>query len=234
MPKMDLKMMVLPIMFILQKQIDMTNPETINSVRMGFLTIGILAVGSYLFIYQIISGKKDMKVMWVPPPPQPALPFGPQPKPPTAADYVKTNYHDHELHLVFEALKGLAISCGMALFLSWKFQIHMSCLMNCVMVPLGLFENVLVKSYILGMKQDRMYKEELVDPNTIPSLQQPVGDVVEEEEEEVEPPRVEELDDDDDDNAAAAAAISEPVEDSPIDKEDDGVKIELSDVHDVD
>lgn len=32
MPKMDLKMMVLPVMFLLQKQIDMKDPENINMV----------------------------------------------------------------------------------------------------------------------------------------------------------------------------------------------------------
>jgi hypothetical protein len=32
MPKMELKMMVLPVMFLLQKQIDMKDPEIINYV----------------------------------------------------------------------------------------------------------------------------------------------------------------------------------------------------------
>lgn len=39
MPKMELKMMVLPVMFLLQKQIDMKNPEIINNARMGLFTV---------------------------------------------------------------------------------------------------------------------------------------------------------------------------------------------------
>jgi hypothetical protein len=38
MPKMELKMMVLPVMFLLQKQIDMKDPEIINKVTLSLPT----------------------------------------------------------------------------------------------------------------------------------------------------------------------------------------------------
>jgi hypothetical protein len=177
---------------------------------MGLFTVCVLALGSYLFVHQMISSKKDKTVIWVPPKAQAALPFGPQPEPPKPEDFVATNYMDHEIKLVFEALQALAVSVGIALFMSFKFEIHMSCMMNCVMVPLGLYDNILIKAYILGMKQDKPYGEVLSDPN-------------------VEPPRVEELDDEDEDSVTKD--IPTEVEDET---EEDAVKIEKSDVPDAD
>lgn len=159
-------------------------------------TVCVIALGSYLLIHQMVSSKKDATLIWVPPKAQAALPFGPQPEAPKPEDFVATTYKDHEIKLVFEALQALAVSAGIALFMSFKFDIHMSCLMNCVMVPLGLYENILIKSYILGVKQERAYGELLSDPN-------------------VEPPRVEELDDADEDTASDEDAVK--IEKSDVD-----------------
>eukprot|EP00603_Paraphysomonas_imperforata_P005136 CAMPEP_0114425696 /NCGR_PEP_ID=MMETSP0103-20121206/7379_1 /TAXON_ID=37642 ORGANISM="Paraphysomonas imperforata, Strain PA2" /NCGR_SAMPLE_ID=MMETSP0103 /ASSEMBLY_ACC=CAM_ASM_000201 /LENGTH=225 /DNA_ID=CAMNT_0001594561 /DNA_START=22 /DNA_END=699 /DNA_ORIENTATION=- len=207
MPKMDLKMMVLPAMFLLQKQIDMKDSENINMARMGLFTVCVIALGSYLMVHQMVTSKNDKTLIWVPPKAQPALPFGPQPEPPKPEDYVATTYKDHEIKLVFEALQALAVSVGIAVFMSFKFDIHMSCMMNCVMVPLGLYDNVLIKSYILGNKQENPYNEVMSDPN-------------------VEPPRVEELDDEDEDKVSS----NDEVQKDDNEEEEDAVKIEKSDV----
>lgn len=37
-PKMDLKMLAMPAVFYLSRQIDMKDPEIINYLRMGFIT----------------------------------------------------------------------------------------------------------------------------------------------------------------------------------------------------
>lgn len=207
MPKMDLKMMVLPAMFLLQKQIDMKDPENISMARMGLFTVCVIALGSYLMVHQMVTSKKDKTLIWVPPKAQASLPFGPQPEPPKPEDYVATTYMDHEIKLVFEALQALAVSVGIAVLMSFKFDIHMSCMMNCVMVPLGLYDNVLIKSYILGNKQDMPYNEVMSDPN-------------------VELPRVEELDDEDKDSTNDEVQKDDGEEEET---EEDVVKIEKSD-----
>jgi len=215
MPKMELKMIVLPVMFLLQKQIDMTNPDIINNARIGLFTVCVLALGSYLMIYQSITSKKDKTLIWVPPKAQPSLPFGPQPEAPKPEDFVATNYMDHETKLVMEALQALALSVGIALFMSFKFDIHMSCMMNCVMVPLGLYENLLVKAYLLGMKTEKQYNELLSDPT-------------------VEPPRVEELDNEDNEEKEDKTTTEKVVEEVDEEVEEDAVKIEKSDADDID
>lgn len=165
-------------------------------------------------IYQMVSSKKDKTLIWVPPKAQPSLPFGPQPDAPKSEDFVATNYHDHEIKLIMEALQALAMSVGIAAVMSFKFDIHMSIMMNCVMVPLGLYENLLVKSYLLGMKTEKQYNELLSDPT-------------------VSPPRVEELDDEDKEEEEDTST-EKVVEELDEEIEEDAVKIEKSDADDID
>jgi hypothetical protein len=181
---------------------------------MGLFTVCVLALGSYLLVHQMVSAKKDKTPIWVPPKAQASLPFGPQPEAPKPEDFVATNYMDHELKLVKDALQALALSIGIALFMSFKFDIHMSILMNCVMVPLGLYENALIKSYLLGMKEDKQYNEVLSDPC-------------------VEVPQVEELDDEEEEEEEEEITEEKRVEEVDS-SEDDAVKVEKSDADDID
>ena len=227
-PKMDLKMIVFPLMFMLNRQIDMKNPDIVHKARMGLFTVCFMAMASYFLVYQKVTTKKDKTVIWVPPKAVPALPFGPQPEPPKSEDFVATTYMDHEIKLLYEALQALVVSVGIALFMSFKFDIHMSCTMNCVMIPLGLYENILIKTYLLGMKEDNQYNEVFTDPTAT-----------------TEPPRVEELDDDgnkelktngdDEDNEESKSSVNGEVsEDTSEGTDEDAVKIEKSDADDID
>jgi hypothetical protein len=56
------------------------------------------------------------------------------------------------------------MSVGIALVMSFKFNIHMSLLMQSIMLPLGLLENLVLKKYIFGYfvkpnPNDRIYRE---------------------------------------------------------------------------
>lgn len=79
-------------------------------------------------------------------------------------DYEATTYRDHEIKLLKESVQSVAMSVGIALVMSFKFNIHMSLLMQSIMLPMGLIENLVLKKYILGlfMTEDasvKAYKE---------------------------------------------------------------------------
>jgi hypothetical protein len=221
MPKIELKMMVMPLMFLFKNQIDFNDPMTLQYVRIGLASMAVLALGTYFFIKQTIDQKKNTKKIWIPPKPLPSIPFlsPPSEGPPKSEDYTETTYHDHEHKLVMEALQGVVMSCGIAAFMSYKFGIHFSCLMQAVMVPVGLYENLLVQKYILGSKKACFYDELLAAP--VPSAVTAGAE--------------------DDDDAAGAVPRVEELDEEPSKKgdlpssdDDDTVKVEKSDAHDID
>ena len=173
-----------------------------------------------------MKSKKDRTLIWVPPKTPPSLPIGPQPEAPKPEDYVATTYMDHELSLCREALQALGLSIGISCLMSFKFGIHMSCMMNCAVIPLELYENILVKAYILGVKEDNAYKEFLSDPNVEPPRVEELDD---------EPPKVEELDDEDSNDKSKKSREGNTKDDNSGDElGEDTVKIEKSDVADID
>eukprot|EP00602_Paraphysomonas_sp_CaronLab_P007635 CAMPEP_0185024226 /NCGR_PEP_ID=MMETSP1103-20130426/7220_1 /TAXON_ID=36769 /ORGANISM="Paraphysomonas bandaiensis, Strain Caron Lab Isolate" /LENGTH=224 /DNA_ID=CAMNT_0027557145 /DNA_START=60 /DNA_END=734 /DNA_ORIENTATION=+ len=207
-PKMDMKMLVLPVMFFLQKQIDMKSPEVIQYARIGIVTAAVVGLATYFFIWQMVSSNKNTKKIWVPPKPQPSIPFlTPPPEAPKPEEYSETTYPEHEKKLVMEALQGLAMSCGIALFMSFKFDIHLSCMMQAVMVPIGLWENVLVQKYVLGNKTENAYNE----LDSAPESGSPGAESNANDDDDDNFPRVEELPSDDDDTVKVEKADAEPV-----------------------
>ena len=203
-PKMDLKMMVLPALFLLQKQIDMKDPKIINYARIGLVTAALIAAGTYFMIWKMTDSNKDKKVVWIPPKAPPSIPFlSPPAEPLKPEDYTKTTIPEHEKKLVQEALQGIAMSVGIAIFMSMKFDIHLSCLMQAVMIPIGLWDSVLVQKYIMGNKKENMYNELTSPPSPVEAA-----------------PTLNDDDDDDDDNVPR-------VEELPSD--DDVVKVEKTD-----
>lgn len=153
-------MFILPAILLLQKKfIDLTDQENIDLVRTVLISVVAVVCGVYFIIYQMVSSKKagSDKKIWVPPKPEPAMPFSAPPAPPTPEQYVETTYYDHEMAMVVDAVKAMGMPIGIALFMSFKFNIHVSSLAQIFQLPLTTFENPLVKKYILGMKAD--YKE---------------------------------------------------------------------------
>ena len=147
---MDLKMFVFPAILLLQKKfIDLTDQNNIDMVRTVLISVIAVVLGIYFIIYQKISSKKQdsNKKIWVPPKPEPTMPFSSPPAPPTPDQFVETTYYDHEMQLVTEALKAMGMSCGIALFMSFKFNIHVSSLAQIFQLPLTIYESPLVKVY---------------------------------------------------------------------------------------
>jgi hypothetical protein len=229
-PKLELKMLVLPVMFLFQKQVDFKDPQILNAARIGLLSVAVIALGTYFMIKQSIDRKNNQKKIWIPPKAPPSIPFlsPPSEGPPKPEDYTETTYHDHEQKLVMEAIQGVVLSCGIAAFMSFKFDVHFSCLMQAVMVPLGLYENILVQKYIFGSTQANLYNELETPP--APGA---VAVSATEEEEEEELPRVEELDEEPK-TTTSTGTTEEKKDEVHSSDDDDTVKVEKSDANDID
>jgi hypothetical protein len=82
-------------------------------------------------------------------------------------EYKKTTYEEHEISILKEVAQGAFFSCGIAVFMSYKFNIHISCLMQAVMLPLGILDCIPAKKHLgLADKSKLLYGELLVDPST--------------------------------------------------------------------
>lgn len=153
---MDLKMLVFPAVLLLQKKfVDLTVPENVDLVRQVLFTTIAVAVGIYAIIYQRIQSRSEenAKKIWVPPKPQPTMPFSAPPPPPSPSDYVETTYFQHEVALLKETATQMATSCGIALFMSFKFNIHVSSMAQVLSIPLGLWESPLFKVSFIYIHQ---------------------------------------------------------------------------------
>lgn len=218
-PKIDLKMMILPLIFLLQKQIDFKNEEILNYVRIGLLTSALIGLGTYFFIKQQINNQNNNKKIFIPPKTPPQIPFlSPPPEPIKSEDYIETTYKEHENKLIMEAIQGVIMSCGIAALMSFKFNIHMSCLMQALMVPIGIYDNILVKKYILGSKQENLYNELFARPNSNNTATTTTTTSTKKKN-----------DDSDDDNRPRVEELDEEPVPTPTKKEE-----EVKDVHDID
>ncbi len=125
----------------------------------------VVLLSIYYFVYTQIDRKKDLKKIWVPPKPKPSLPFGlgPAPEPVEPKDFEETTYHAYEKKLLQEAVQAALMSAGISFFMSLQFKVHMSLLMQSIMMPMGAVDNVLLKKYILGVTKAAdgglLYKE---------------------------------------------------------------------------
>ena len=135
-------MFIFPAVLLLQKKfIDLTVEENVNMARTGLIAVIVGALGIYLLVYRLI--KSSNKKIWVPPKAQPSL-LGPPPAP-SPSEFIETTYYEHEVSVLKEGLSSMAMSCGIALFMSFKFNIHVSTIAQCLTVPYSLFESPVVR-----------------------------------------------------------------------------------------
>lgn len=235
-PKIELKMIVLPVLFLLQKQIDLKDPIIINYVHIGIITMAIIGLTTYFYIKQIISSKNNNKKIWIPPKAPPSIPFlsPPSEGPPKAEDYTETTYSEHEQKLIMEAIQGIVMSAAIAGFMSYKFQVHFSCLMQAVLIPVGLYEHILVQKYIFGTNKTNLYNELLEPPQPTNTTNTAVENEDENDENNEIKQRVEELDENTTTTTTAPTTTTTTTTDLPSSDDDDTVKVEKSDANDID
>eukprot|EP01041_Mallomonas_annulata_P001648 gene1648-3187_t len=169
-PKFDLKTMILPIILLGHKKvIDLENPVMLNGVKIAMATAAVLALTIYFILWKLVERKADNTKIWVPPKAQPTIPFLPKPEPPKPEDYVETTYEAHEVKLLRESVQSLFMACGIAVFVSFKFNLHISCLIQSVMIPVNLWDSPIFQKYLLGKVSPKpTYDELLAAPGTAP------------------------------------------------------------------
>jgi hypothetical protein len=94
-------------------------------------------------------------------------------------DFEETSYNDYEIKLLKESAQSLAFTLIITVVMSYKFNIHMSLLIQSITLPLNLYENMVFKKYVLRIKKNEtgnelLYNELLTRPTeeTISSLNQ--------------------------------------------------------------
>eukprot|EP00607_Mallomonas_marina_P000643 CAMPEP_0182428296 /NCGR_PEP_ID=MMETSP1167-20130531/22079_1 /TAXON_ID=2988 /ORGANISM="Mallomonas Sp, Strain CCMP3275" /LENGTH=162 /DNA_ID=CAMNT_0024611097 /DNA_START=305 /DNA_END=793 /DNA_ORIENTATION=- len=121
--------------------------------------MALVAFILYFAMLKMIQMKADKTKIWVPPKEQPKIPFMPAPEPPKPEDYEETTFEAHETKLVYEAVQALAMACGIAAFVSYKFEMHVSCIIQAVTIPTGFLDFPVFQKYFLGSKSNQIYKE---------------------------------------------------------------------------
>lgn len=170
-----MKMLIFPAVLYFSKQIDLKDPDNIQKCQIFFGSVVLLILSVYFVIYQMVNLKNDNKVIYVPPKPQPKLPFGlgPEPEPFKPSDFTKTSYKEHETKQLKEAVQQLLFSAGISFFLGYKFQIYLSLIVQGITLPLNLLDAVLFKKYILGVAKNddgsNLYHEQFTEP-TVESI----------------------------------------------------------------
>lgn len=194
-PKLELKSLIVPaIVFFHKKFINFEDPGVVEKARLALYTVAALSLALYFLLWDLVRRKKDNKTaIWVPPAAQQAIPFMPKPEPPKPEDFEKTTYEAHELKLVRGAVQSLLLSSGIAVFVSYKFNIHVSILMQAIMIPMNLWDSPILKKHFLGVNSGgALYNELFVAPTEASIAKKDTAD-------EDNVPRVEQLPDDEPD-----------------------------------
>jgi hypothetical protein len=122
--------------------------------------VSIFLVTVYYYCYSLIgksaSGKKNI---WVRPKPKPALPFGlgPAPEPLKLEEFrpsaeTSLTLAEYETEMVKEQVQAMIFPIAIAYFMSLKFNVHVSLMMQAVMLPLNALDSGIIKKYIFGSK----------------------------------------------------------------------------------
>lgn len=108
------------------------------------------------------SAKNDTTKIWVPPQKIPFLGTAP------GAEHKETTYVDHESSLLNEQIRGAGMGSLIVIFLSFSSGMHFPILLQAIMGPMNLVDNVFVKRYLLGSQVDRPFGESLHAPGSEP------------------------------------------------------------------
>ena len=129
-----------------------------------------VVLGLHYYLYNTITSKNDNTLIWVPPKPKQQLPFGlgPPIEPIKIDDFEKTTYKDYEIKLLRESVQSIVMSGGISYLMSMKFG-PMSLLIQAIMIPVNLIDNILLKKHILGIlktNDGNLLHNELFSPPT--------------------------------------------------------------------
>jgi len=165
-----IKMLIFPCVYMFSNKIDFKDPNIVQLCQIVFSSVLILVLSIYYFIYTRINAKNDNKTIWVPPKKAASLPFGlsPAAEPAKPADYTKTSYKAHETSILKDAVQQIITTAAISFFIGYQFKIYMSLLVQALTLPLGVYDLVVFRKYVLGhTKNDdgsNLYDEQFTEP----------------------------------------------------------------------
>jgi len=148
------ELMVMLPAFYLMGQIDFTNEHYKLAARVGYGVVNVLALAVYAYIWTVIEARADKKKIRVPPPAS----FGQ-----TAGEPEEMTVQDYDKSQLKKALTSICMGVAIVTFLHFKFDIMQPVFLQCIMTPMQLYKNPLVKIFILGQKgavEQRPFKED--------------------------------------------------------------------------
>ena len=173
-PKLELKMFVLPALLFLTRKLDMKDENMAKMCQGGIIAVATLMLTLYFYVYTRVNSANSSaatKKVFIPPKPKPTLPFGlgPAPEPVKPEEYEEISIQEHEVKMLKEQVQSIFMSIAISLFMSWKFNVHVSLIIQSVMMPLNALDSVVLKKYLLGSKKnadggDNLYLEEATRP----------------------------------------------------------------------
>ncbi|KDO32314.1 hypothetical protein SPRG_02793 [Saprolegnia parasitica CBS 223.65] len=145
---------MLPMMFLMGK-IDFENELILNGARACFLVCQVVSLLLGLYAKSKVEAKKDTTKIFVPTPKSP-LDTSTENSPLT-----ETTYYDHELAKAKEFIQQTAIGAAISSFIHLKFGVNQVVVIQSVMIPLNLYDNVILKKHIFGIGGPRYWDERL-------------------------------------------------------------------------
>lgn len=145
---------MLPMLFVMN-QVDFETGNTLMYARVAFLVAQVVALGCALYVKNVVAAKNDTRTIFVP---GVKSPFD---QSPNYDELTETTYVAHETQKASEFIKQTMIGGGIAAFIHFKMGVNQVMLIQAVMAPFNLYDNPLVRAYVLGRHDGRLWNERL-------------------------------------------------------------------------
>ena len=140
-PAIDLKMPLTLGIIYFTRSYDLKVEENLEFARMCLGGAVAFTFALYLIVFlRIWMKSSDKTTIWVPPKAKAAVPFQPPPPAPEPSEYEASTYYDYEMKLFREACTQSGMSLGIAVVMSFKFNIHMSVMLQTAMLPYSIWD----------------------------------------------------------------------------------------------
>mmetsp|Transcript_39233 Transcript_39233/g.122768 ORF Transcript_39233/g.122768 Transcript_39233/m.122768 type:complete len:338 (-) Transcript_39233:343-1356(-) len=145
-------------MMYLAKKVDWEDEMMLNKIRVMYYTLQTVCCVLFVGLSFVVRANKDddrSKVIYT----RPATPSFLPPQP-----YVRSTYAEHEASQVWAGLRSFAQGMCLTSVLHFKFGMNQALLLQSSFAPLTLYDNGIVRKYILGEKGrvwDEKFEEEL-------------------------------------------------------------------------
>ncbi|OQR81924.1 hypothetical protein THRCLA_11283 [Thraustotheca clavata] len=145
---------MLPMMFLMGK-IDFENDTILYGARACFVACQVISLLLGLYAKSKIEKCHDTTKIYVPTPKSP-LDTSTENSPLT-----ETTYFDHELAKAKEFIQQTCIGAAISGFIHLKFGVNQVVVIQSVMIPLNLYDNVILKKHVFGIGGPRYWDERL-------------------------------------------------------------------------